>query len=75
MSRVRKVDIFHRGSEATAANTDGAADQKRHPVFLVGADDEGEDGESGEAQHAQHWAGTLSGGKSEESALADGLGH
>ena len=30
----------------------GDADEQRHPVFFVGADNEGEDGEGGEAQHA-----------------------
>ena len=38
----------------------GDADQKRHLVLFVAADDEGEDGEGGEAQHA-HGGRTLSG--------------
>ena len=52
VSMVRKVEILHRGSEAIAAKRRGDADEERHLVFLIGADDEGEDGESGEAQHA-----------------------
>ena len=40
------------------------ADQDRHAVLLIGADDEGEDGEDGEAQHA-HGADDLKGGKLE----------
>jgi hypothetical protein len=43
---LRKVDIFQRGQRR------GDADQKRHLVLFIGADDEREDGEGGEAQHA-----------------------
>ena len=57
MRRVRKVDSRQRGSDATAANRRGAADQKRHRVPFIRPDGEGEDGEGGEAQHAQHGAG------------------
>ena len=67
----RKIEVLNRGSDANAASADARADQERHLVFLVGADDEGEDGENGEAQHA-HRAGDLEpAGKREESALAD----
>src|SRR6202022_731592 len=54
VQKARKLPTMERRDRGQSR---GAADQERHRVLFIGADDEREDGEDGKAQTA-HWAET-----------------